>query len=266
VLISVLFMTITTVSATNETDTLETDTTSENIEDTTINTEIITKKTMEDVTKTSTNGTNKAASKISVDSLTIKYNSTAKLNARITNAKTGANIASGKVAFKINGNTVGYGTISNGQATYTYNARGLTPKTYNITVKYGGNSQVLDNSGTGTLKIVKDSSKIVVKDTKGFVKDTIKITACVTCKSNGHSAEGGKVAFKINGITIGHANVTNGKAYLSYKFNSLSAKTYNLTATYGGNNVLVIPPGYHRDYSNRYGLVGELVDDFMNLI
>ena len=35
---------------------------------------------------------------------------------------------------------------------------------------------------------------------------------------------------------------------------------------YNGNNVLVIPPGYHRDYSNRYGLVGELVDDFMNLI
>ena len=32
-----------------------------------------------------------------------------------------------------------------------------------------------------------------------------------------------------------------------------------------GNTVYVIPPGYERDYSRR-GLVGQLVDDFMNIL
>ena len=238
VLITVLFISLTVVSATNDTDIEEKDSgLSLNQGTSTHNTELITKKTTDNVTKTSTTTNTKTASKTSVNPVTTKYNSTVKLSAKITNAKTGNNIDEGKVVFKVNGNTVGYSNVDNGLATYVYDAKSLTPKNYTITVKYGENSKYLGSSSTSTLTVVKDASKIVVSNVTVISNETVKITATVSNKNNGNYATSGKVAFKLNGKTIGYANVTNGKAILTYKAVH-SAKTYKLNATYGGNNIL----------------------------
>ena len=229
-LITVILLSVTVVSAANNTDTADVDT----IESTqTQTTELITKKTSDDVTKTSTNN-NKTASKVSLSSQTLKYNTTVNLTAKVTNAKTGAKITSGKVVFKINDKTVGYATVNKGIASFIYKASVLSPKTYNITAKYGETSTTFGSSAKSTLKIVKDTSKILVKNATVTCNETVKITAVIT-NSKGVAVTDGKVAFKLNGKTIGHANVTNGKAILTYRALNLSAKTYLISAVYGGN-------------------------------
>ena len=237
-LISVLFISLTVVSATNETMIEDDDSNILSDGDaSTFNSDLITKKTTNNVTKTNEITNYKTASKTSVDDVTIKYNSTAKLSAKITDAKTGQNINEGKAVFKLNSKTVGYSNVNNGIATYVYDATSLTPKNYVITVKYGETSNYLSSSSDSTLTVVRDASKIVVSNVTVISNETVKITATVTNKNNGVYATSGKVAFKLNGKTIGYANVTNGKAILTYKAVH-SAKTYKLNATYGGNNLL----------------------------
>jgi len=234
VLITVLFISLTVVSATNDTTSEEDDSYPYlNGDSSTYDSELITKKTNDNVTKTSI----KTNSKTSVNAVTIKYNSTAKLSAKITNANTGQNINEGKVVFKLNGNTIGYSNVNNGIATYAYNAKSLTPKDYTLTVKFGETSNYLGSSSDSKLTVVRDESKIVVNNVNVISNETVKITATVTNKNNGVYATSGKVAFKLNGKTIGYANVTNGKAILTYKAVH-SAKSYKLNATYGGNNIL----------------------------
>lgn len=236
VLITVLFISLSVVSATNDTNVENDDFDVISDDTSTGNTELITKKTSDNVTKTSTAST-KTASKTSVNAVTTKYNTTAKLSANITNAKTGKKLTEGKVVFKLNGNTIGYSNVENGVATYLYNTVDLTPKNYTLTVKYGENSNYLSSSSTSTLTVVKDASKIVLNNVTVISKEKVAITATVTNKNNGNFATSGKVAFKINGKTVGYANVSNGKAVLTYTAD-LSAKTYKINATYGGNTYL----------------------------
>ena len=235
VLITVLFISLSVVSATNDTNVENDDSDIISDDTSTENTELITKKTSDNVTKTSTTST-KTASKTKVNAVTTKYNVTAKLSANITNAVTGEKLTEGKVVFKLNGNTLGYSNVNNGVATYYYDTSRLTPKNYTITVKYGENSKYLASSSTATMTVVKDASKIVLDNVTVISKEKVKFTATVTDK-NGNFATSGRVAFKINGKTVGYANVSKGKAVFTYTAN-LSAKTYKLNATYGGNTYL----------------------------
>ena len=235
VLITVLFISLSVVSATNDTDVEDGDSDIIAEDTSSANTELITKKTSDNVTKTSTTST-KTASKTSINAVTTKYNVTAKLSANITNAVTGNKLTEGKVVFKLNGNTIGYSNVDNGVATYYYDTSRLTPKNYTITVKYGETSKYLGSSSTSTLTVVKDASKIVLDNVTVISKEKVKFTATVT-NNNGNFATSGRVAFKINGKTVGYANVSNGKAVFTYTAN-LSAKTYKLNATYGGNTYL----------------------------
>ena len=235
-MITVILISLTVVSATDNDsiEKTESDIASEN--DTSVHTyESITKKTTDNVTKTSTNN-EKTASKTTVSPVTIRYNTTTKLSANITTT-TGKKISEGLTVFKINGKTVGYSNVTNGTASYVYNASVLTPKSYNITVKYGGTSKYLESSSNYTLTIAKSSSKIVVKNVEVTSNETVKITAIITDSNTGAYATGGKVAFKLNGKTIGHVYVNNGKAELTYKAVH-SAKSYKLNATYGGDKFL----------------------------
>ena len=236
-LITVLFISLSVVSATNDTTVEDDDSNlSLDCDTSTTSSELITKKTSDNVTKTNTITNSKTASKISVNAVTIKYNTTANLSAKITDAKTGQNINEGKAVFKLNSKTLGYSNVNNGIATYVYDAKSLTPKNYTITVKYGETSNYLGSSSDSTLTVVRDASKIVVNNVTVISNETVKITATVT-NNNGIYATSGKVAFKLNGKTIGYANVTNGKAVLTYKAVH-SAKAYKLNATFGGNNLL----------------------------
>ena len=100
------------------------------------NQEIVTKKETE-----GNNTSNKEAttrnSKTSISSQSVYYNTTVDLVATVLDAKTNSIATDGKVVFKLNGKTIGISQVKSGKATLKYNTATLSPKTYNITEKYG---------------------------------------------------------------------------------------------------------------------------------
>ncbi len=153
-------------------------------------------------------------------------------------AKNGSYVKNGTVAFKLNGVTIGHANVSNGGAKLVYQIpSNYSSKSYTITVVYGQNGIYKSSTGTGTLKILpKVSTKVTVTDISSSSGSTITLKATITT-SNGSYAKDGLVAFKINGNTIGYANVSNGGAKLNFTIPSSYKDTkYTITATYGSSN------------------------------
>lgn len=233
--ISVMFISISAVSAENATDTTDM-TIDENVHENVLYSAEMTNKETDYVTKEST-PTNKKTSKISIDSQTIKYASLTEFSAKVTDSD-GKKINEGRVVFKINGNTIGVPDVRDGLAEMRYHLDDMTPKEYTLTAKYGENSHYLESSINTTLTLLKHDSEITVNNASVITQNTVKLTATVTDTDLWGFAQSGKVAFKINGKTIGYANVTDGVATYSYNTTKLSAKLYNITATFGGNRLL----------------------------
>ena len=85
-------------------------------------------------------------------------------------------------------------------------------------------------------KVVYNYTNIELKDITAKPGETITIKAKLTTNNN-ELVQAGKVAFKINGCTIGHANVKVGYASLNYKIpENYSAKDYKITVVYGGSS------------------------------
>ncbi|WP_455645040.1 transglutaminase domain-containing protein [Methanosphaera sp.] len=146
-----------------------------------------------------------------------------------------------KVAFKINGATIGNTRTVNGYAYMNYTLSDTT-KTYTLTVISGESSFTNTKSVNSTIKlnssVVKSNSTINMQDLF-FVKlnNKINLTANIS-NSNGVAVTYGKVSFKINGKTIGTVNITNGIASIYYDTSDLSTGIYNISVVYGGNSVL----------------------------
>ncbi|RAP52612.1 MAG: hypothetical protein BZ138_02940 [Methanosphaera sp. rholeuAM270] len=232
-LISVMFITMSVVSAENVTDT------NINMEDNgnsdiASSTEITKKAT--DISKTKESNT-KTASKISIEAQTVKFNSTTTFKSKISDINNHA-IDEGVVVYKINGKSIGNAEVNNGVASLTTKLAGLTPKTYELTAKYAENSNYLESTDNAILTILKHNSKITVDQASVVTRNDVTLRAKIVDFESGNVATSGKVAFKINGKTVGHAEVSNGIATCSYNTRKLTAKTYNVTATFGGNNLL----------------------------
>ncbi len=153
-------------------------------------------------------------------------------------AKNGSYVKEGIVAFKINGKTVGHANVSNGGAKLNYKIPSdYSSKSYTITVVYGQTGIYKSSNGTGTLKVLpKIATKVTVTDISSSSGSTITLKATITT-SNGSYAKDGVVAFKINGKTVGHANVSNGGAKLNFTIpSSYSNSKYTITAVYGSSN------------------------------
>ncbi|MDO5851677.1 MAG: Ig-like domain-containing protein, partial [Methanobacteriaceae archaeon] len=144
-------------------------------------------------------------------------------------------LTSGKVAFKINGKTIGYANIINGKATLTYSTSSLTQGTYTITATYGGTNTQEKSTATNKMILTKDTTHSSIDQVVASVTNRVSFKATFV-DSNYKYLTSGKVAFKINGKTIGYANIINGKATLTYSTSSLTQGTYTITATYGGTN------------------------------
>lgn len=227
-----MFITLSVASAENISETTDLNIDVGDYESTAVSTEII---EQEEVTKNIV--TNKTASKISIDTNSVKYNTTTNFKAKITDSE-GKNITEGKTVFKINGRTIGYSEVKDGIASLTYSLTNMTPKTYNLSVKYAENSKYLESIAYTNLTLLKHDSIIEVNDVNVITRDIVNITAKVTDIDYHDITSGGKVAFKINGKTVGYSNVTDGIASYSYDTTKLSAKLYNITATFGGNYLL----------------------------
>ena len=176
----------------------------------------------------------KNKTKITVSNKTVYVGKNVGLVATVVDQNTKGYVAGGKVAFKVNGITVGVSTITNGKAYYTYSTKNLSPGTYKLQATYGGTSSLYTSQAQpGYLKIQPLATKIsVAKVTSTSKKVTLKAT--IVDSTNNKYIDGGKVAFKINGKTIGYSNITNGKASIGYDASGLYGGSYNITVKYGG--------------------------------
>lgn len=112
-----------------------------------------------------------------------------------------------------------------------------------ITITYDGNNQYNSTTRTYTVNVKKLESTITVTRQTGYIGENITLTATIT-DINGNKINGGKVAFKLNDVTLKdengeviYATVENGIATISYYVPTYyQAKTYKLSAVYGGNN------------------------------
>ena len=167
----------------------------------------------------------------------ILYGNKVQLVATITDKNTKSYVSNGKVAFKVNDKTVGYGSVSNGKAYYTYDSSKLSAKSYKLSAVFGETSQYLSSKDNALLTINKLNSTISLADKSVLAGNKIQLVATITNKNNNAYISNGKVAFKVNGKTIGYGSVSSGKAYYTYNTAELDTGKYKLTATYGGNNI-----------------------------
>ncbi|WP_303235216.1 Ig-like domain-containing protein [Methanosphaera cuniculi] len=166
-------------------------------------------------------------SKIVWDYTNVKFNNiTAKpgdnilLNATF---KTSDNklIPNGKVAFKINGKTIGHSTIKFGSAYFNYTIpKDYTAKDYQLTVVYGGNNKFIKAQQNTKLTLNKLTTKTDIKTE--IVNNTLKINI-KPIDENNNTINRGKVCVKINGKT-------------QQTFNITGVATYNFTLTKSWNN------------------------------
>ena len=200
------------------------------------NTSSIQKTTNKSVKQSTRTTSTKHTSTITVTNKTIKYGNSVTLVATVADKTLNSYAKSGKVVFKVNGKTVGSTTVSNGKSYYTYNSKSLSVKTYTISAVYGGNSTITSSRNTGYLKVIKQASSMSVSNKSVNAGSSVQLVATIVNSQTNAYITGGKVAFKINGKTVGYGTVSNGKAYYTYSTKSLGAKSYKITATYSGNN------------------------------
>ncbi|WP_323737584.1 hypothetical protein PXD04_11105 (plasmid) [Methanosphaera sp. ISO3-F5] len=172
-------------------------------------------------------------------------------NIKDTNNKA---VTGGRVIFKVNGKTLKdetgntlYAEVKDGTASINYKVQSVWMKNttyieavYSETEKYN----TTRTKQTGILNISKGKAKITLdkKTITAKAGQTITLRAKII-DANGNRINNDKVVFKINGKTLKdkngntlYAKVKDGEAVLEYTIPSTySAKTYTLTAVFGGN-------------------------------
>ena len=189
---------------------------------------------------------------INIKPVTSSVGSQVNLTATITD-ETGNKVTTGKVLFKVNGITlkdeignVIYAIVNNGEANLTTKTQAAWIKnTTNIQAVYSG-EKPYKSSRANTTNITITKGKATITFDKPTI--TAKAGQTITLKakildSNGDRINNDKVVFKLNGRTLTdkdgktlYARVVDGEAVLEYTIpETYNAKTYNLTAVFGGN-------------------------------
>lgn len=181
--------------------------------------------------KTLKTETKKQSVSMSVSNKTTPYQSKIQLVSTVK-AKNGSNITGGEVVFKINDNTIGRSPLKNSKAYFIYNPGNNVPKNYKITAKYTGTNTYSNATAIGTLKIDKRTIRVTLVDKSVTHGDNIQLIATAVNNQNKYLSSG-KVAFKLNGNTIGYSNIKNGKANFILNTTRYSAKTYKVSVTVG---------------------------------
>lgn len=176
--------------------------------------------------------------KISVSDRTGYITTNVQLIATVADKETNTYANGGIVVFKLNGITVGNATLSNGKAYYNYNSKDLSAKTYSISAVYSGYGIYAssDTTSNGTLKLMALPTKIAVTNVSSYSTITT-LKATIVDKYNNQYMKNGTVLFKINGVSIGTAQIVNGKASIAYDATDLYADKYDISVVYGGNKL-----------------------------
>ena len=158
-------------------------------------------------------------SNVEFNNVTAKPGSTIQLNATFK-TKDNILIPNGKVAFKINGKTIGHTNIKFGTAYFNYSIpKEYALKDYKLSVVYGGSSRFLKAQQNATLTLNKLNTKTDVKTE--IVNSTLKININPVDENN-NTVSRGKVCVKINGKTQKTYTI-NGKS----TYNFIIPKSWN---------------------------------------
>ena len=180
------------------------------------------------------------ATKIVWDYTNVEFNNiTAKPGSTITlksTFKTSDNkyIPNGRVAFKINGCTIGHSNIRFGAATLNYTIpENYSAKDYILTTTYGGSSDFIEARTNATLHLEKLATKTNL--TTSIEGNTLKITVDPK-DENGNTVKDGKICVKIEGKTLQTLKIT-GKTTVNFTIpKSWNNREIKVLAIYGENN------------------------------
>lgn len=199
--------------------------------------------------ETTKDNNNKNATKTSTNHTYVRPKSYVQLNASVMDDNSEV-VNEGQVFFKINdeilkdaNNTTYLADVKNGFAQLNYYV-GLVPTAdYNLTAVYNGSSNYNVSSSDSILTVCKNKTTmdIVINPESVVSGKKMNLTAVFTREDN-VTVTGGKVAFKLNHITIKdkkgnpiYARLVDGKASIETSIPvGTSAKTYIISATYSG--------------------------------
>ena len=138
--------------------------------------------------------------------------STVQMNATVMDIY--GNNMNGKVDFILNGTKVATKTLTDGKATYSHKIPSNSPiTTMPLVIKYHGNDQFAP-SELSTILGIQNKVTATVYYSNATIGSPIVFKAKFTQK--GKALTAGKVAVKINGLTIGTCNIVNGMATYNY--------------------------------------------------
>ena len=154
--------------------------------------------------------------------------STSTYGASVTFTATVTSDASGTVTFMDGTNTLGTGTISSGQATFTTVA--LTGGSHSITAVYGGDANYTGSTSSAITQTVSQASS-----TTSLASSANPTTAgtAVTFTATVTSGATGTVTFMDGSTTLFMATITGGQA--TFITSTLTAGSHSITAVYGGD-------------------------------
>lgn len=144
-------------------------------------------------------------------------------------------VLSGKAVIKINGKTLATVTVSNGIVNYNYTVPYSSATIRNISITYANNTKYGGSTSNGYLTINILGTQTSINNITTKPGKTALLNATVI-DANGNAVNGGVVVFKINGTTVGQANVNNGQAVYSYNVSMINAGKSTITATYTTNS------------------------------
>ncbi|MDO5851448.1 MAG: hypothetical protein Q4Q23_03080 [Methanobacteriaceae archaeon] len=187
------------------------------------------------------------------------------INEKINIIGTLQNLATGSVKIYLNNKLLTTQQIINGKIQYTYLVTNTNLVGVNyIKFIYPENTKYRTETHESIFTVKKLNTIVTMDNIKTYPNNNITFKAIIK-DTNGNLLNGGKVAFKINGMTQGLSYVKNGIAI--YNFNipdNWSSKDYKITAVYSGtpeycsnrieNSILSIQkqnPKINIDYTNQ---------------
>ncbi|WP_308574545.1 hypothetical protein [uncultured Methanosphaera sp.] len=144
-------------------------------------------------------------------------------------------VYSGKVAYKLNGKTIGVVKIHNGIASLTVDTTKYALKDYNITAVYGGNDVCSKSTAQSILTLNKYNVNVDVSEVS-TKRNSTAVFDVKLCDDEGNLIQtSGKAVLKINGKTVERINITNGVTTIKYQVPAnMQNKKYNITVVTSG--------------------------------
>jgi hypothetical protein len=153
------------------------------------------------------------------------------LGASVTfTATVSSTLATGIVTFKDGGSSIGVGTLSGGQATFSTSA--LSVGTHSITAVYSSDSNFNSSASSALVQVVNvgSTTTTVTSGTNpSSFGQSVSFTATVT-----PSTATGMVTFKDGSTTLGTGTLVSGSA--TFATTALASGSHSITAVYGGDS------------------------------